>query len=139
MCLKVVENTTTNLQSNAHLCGVWNLWQSEQTRESQLWSLMRGIRKLQVSEIGQTVRGRSTLFFGLFSNCIVPMGFLPCEIRGAFPGESQLQQSRAAQPRVHAGCFSVSITHGTVAWTTGSLTCAKMLMHAIAHRSVRTA
>ena len=43
------------------------------------------------------------LFF--FYNCIVPMGFLPWEIRVAFPGESHLQQSRVTQPRVHAGCF----------------------------------
>ena len=72
-----------------------------------------------------------------FYNCIVPVGFLPWEIRVAFPGESQLQQSRATQPTVHAGCFSVSISHRTLTWTTGSLTCAQMLMHAIAHRGVR--
>ena len=41
-------------------------------------------------------------------NCIVPLGFLPWEIRVAFPGEGQLWQSRATQPTVHAGCFSVS-------------------------------
>ena len=35
-----------------------------------------------------------------------------------FPGESQL-----SQPPVHAGCFSVSIIHRTLTWTTGSLTC----------------
>ena len=29
----------------------------------------------------------------------------------AFPGESQLRQSRATQPGVHAGCFSVSMIH----------------------------
>ena len=65
-------------------------------------------------------------FFVFFYNCIVPVGFLPWEIRVAFPGESQLQQSRAIQPRVHAGCFSVSIIFRTLAWTTGSLTCAQM-------------
>ena len=61
------------------------------------------------------------------------MGFLLWEIRVAFPGESQLRQIRATQPRVHAGCFSVSIVHRTLTWTTGSLTCAQMKMHAIAH------
>ena len=55
-----------------------------------------------------------------------------------FPGESQLRQSRATQPTVHAGCFRVSIIHRTLTWTTGSLTCAQMLMHAIAHGGVRT-
>ena len=38
-----------------------------------------------------------------------------------FPGENQPRQSRAAQPTVHAGCFSVSIIHRTLTWTTGSL------------------
>ena len=42
------------------------------------------------------------------------MGFLPWEIQVSFPGESQLLQSRATQPKVHAGCFSVSIIHRTL-------------------------
>ena len=66
------------------------------------------------------------------------MEFLPWEIQVAFPGESQLRQSRAIQPTVRAGCLSVSIIHRTLTRTTGSLTCAQMLMHAIAHRGVRT-
>ena len=52
---------------------------------------------------------------------------------GNFPGERQLQQSLATQPTGHAVYFSVSITHRTLTWTTGSLTNAQMLMHAIAH------
>ena len=45
-------------------------------------------------------------FFPLtFYNCIVPMGFLPWEIRVALPRERQLRQIRATQPMVHAGCF----------------------------------
>ena len=66
------------------------------------------------------------------------MGFLPFEIRVAFPGESQLPQDRATQPTVHTGCFSVSIIRRTLTWTTRSLACAQMLMHAIAHGVVRT-
>ena len=66
------------------------------------------------------------------------MGFLPWGIRVAFLGESQVRQSGATQPTVHAGCFSVSIIHPTPTWTSGSLTCAQMLMHAIAHEGVRT-
>ena len=65
-------------------------------------------------------------------------GFLPWEIRVAFPRESQLWQSCATQPTMHGGCFSVSIIHQSLAWTTGSLTCAQMLMHAIAHKGVKT-
>ena len=59
---------------------------------------------------------RITIFIFLlyFYNCIVPLGFLPSEIWVAFPGESQLQKSRATQPTVQAGCFSVSteLWHG---------------------------
>ena len=62
------------------------------------------------------------------------MGFLPWEIWVAFSRESQLWQSHSTQPKVHAGCFSVSTIHWTLTWTTGSLTCAQMLMHVIAHR-----
>ena len=66
------------------------------------------------------------------------MGFLPWEIRVAVSGESQLRQSRAIQPTVHAGCFSFPTIHQTLTWTTGSLTRAQMLMHGIAHRGVQT-
>ena len=69
--------------------------------------------------------------------CIVPLGFLPWEIRVAFSGESQLRHSRASQPTVHAEYFSVSTIHRTLAWTTGSLTRAQMLIHAIAHVGCR--
>ena len=48
-------------------------------------------------------------------------------------GESQLRQSRATQPTVHAGYVSVSIIHRPLTWSTGSLTRAQMLMHAIAN------
>ena len=64
--------------------------------------------------------------FLLFNNFIVPMGFLPWEIRVTFPGESQLWQSCATQPKVHAECFSVFINHQTLTWTRGSLTCTQM-------------
>ena len=63
----------------------------------------------------------------------VPLRFLQWEIRITIPGESQLRQSRSIQPAVHVGCFTVSIIRQTLTWTTGSLTCAQMLMHAIAH------
>ena len=59
-------------------------------------------------------------------NCIVPVGFLSWKIRVAFPGESQLRQSRATQPTVHVWCLSVSVIHRTLTWNTGSLTCAHM-------------
>ena len=65
------------------------------------------------------------------------MGFLQWKIWVAFPQENQLQQSHATQPTLPVGCFSVSIVHQTLTWTTGSLTCAQMLMHATAQVGVR--
>ena len=44
------------------------------------------------------LRESSVQFTFAFDNCIVPMGFLPWEIRVAFPGESQLRHNRATQP-----------------------------------------
>ena len=38
--------------------------------------------------------------------------------------------SHTTQPPVHAGCFSVSIIHQTLTWTTGSLACIQIVMHA---------
>ena len=63
---------------------------------------------------------------------------LPWDIRSAFPGESQLRQSHATKPTVHAGCFSVSRIHRSLTQTTGSLSCTQMLTHATAHGGVRT-
>ena len=73
-----------------------------------------------------------------FNNYIDPLGFLPWEIKVAFPRESQLRQSRPTQPTVLAGCFSVSIIHRTLTWTTWSLMCTQMLIHVIAHGGVHT-
>ena len=58
-------------------------------------------------------------FLKTFYNTVVPVGFLPWEIRVAFLRESQLRQSHATQPRMLAGCFGVSIIHWTLTWTTG--------------------
>ena len=65
-----------------------------------------------------------------FYNCIVPIGFLPWEIRVAFPEESQLRESCATKSTVHAGCFSVSMIHRTLTGITGSLTCAQIGVNA---------
>ena len=65
------------------------------------------------------------------------MGFLPWEIRVALPGESQQQQSRATLAGVHAGCFSVSLIHRTLTWTTRSLTCECDLFACVVHLGPR--
>ena len=45
----------------------------------------------------------------LYYSCIVPVGWIsPMGNLVAFLRESQLQQSFATQPMVHAGCFNVS-------------------------------
>ena len=75
------------------------------------------------------------IFFLIFNNCIVPLGFLPCEIRVAFPGERQLRQSRVTQPTMHARCF-YNPPSSDVEYRIK--TCAQMLMHVIAHGGVRT-
>ena len=55
--------------------------------------------------------------------------------RVAFPEGSHLRQSLATQSTVHAGCFTVSIIHRTLTWI---FNVHRNLMHAIAHRGVRT-
>ena len=64
--------------------------------------------------------------------------FLQLCLRVASSEESQLRQSRATRPVVHAECLSVSVIHRTLTRTTGSLTWAQMSMHAIAHEDVGT-
>ena len=63
------------------------------------------------------------------NNCIAPLGFLTWEIWVTLPGKIQQQQSYATQPMVNAGCFSFSIIHQTMTWTTGPITCAQIVMH----------
>ena len=52
---------------------------------------------------------------------------------GCFPGEASCD--RVALPNLGSMLvvFIVSIIHGTLSWTTRSLTCSQMLMHAIAN------
>ena len=57
---------------------------------------------------------------------------------GLLPPGKASSDSGTIQPRVRAGCFIVSIIHQTLTWTTGSLTCAQVLAHVIAHVGVRT-
>ena len=67
-----------------------------------------------------------------YYNCIVPVGFLPWETQVAFPWESQLRQSH------YLTYDNGAIIHQTLTLITGSLTCAQMLMHAIAHGCMDT-
>ena len=69
---------------------------------------------------------------------IVPLGFLPWETCVVFPLEKASCDRCATWPVVPAGCFGVSITYHTLTWTTGSLTCAQVLIHAITPRCTDT-
>ena len=59
------------------------------------------------------------------------------KFRLLFQGKA-ICDSHTTQPMVYAGCFSVSIIHQTLTWTTESLACAPMFMHVIVHRGART-
>ena len=53
--------------------------------------------------------GGSDFFFFIYlylNRCIVPLRFLPWEIRVTVPVESQLRQNLATQPKMHARCFT---------------------------------
>ena len=61
--------------------------------------------RMSVTCLGLHTRPHTFLFYFTFCNCIVHMGFLPWETWFAFPGESQLRQSRAIQTTVHVQVF----------------------------------
>ena len=107
-------------------------------RQTSISSVLRPKPMLNPGTVPTFFSSFFSFSFFHFYNCIVSLGYIPWEIRVVFPGESQLRQSRATQPAVHSVCISVSIIHWTLTWATGSWTCAQMLMHAIAHRGVRT-
>ena len=71
-------------------------------------------------------------FFFFYITVLSHWDFFHGKSRLLSPGKASCG-SRATQPRVHAGCFSVSIIHQTMTWTTGSLALAQMLMRAVAH------
>ena len=74
----------------------------------------------------------------LFTTVMSQWDFSNGKFRLPSPGKSSC--NRVALPNLECvlGVFSVSIAHRTLTWTIGSLSCAQMLMHAIAHGVVRT-
>ena len=52
------------------------------------------------------------------------------------PGKANCN-SRATKTTMLAECLSVSISHQILTWTMGFLTCAQMLMRAVAHEGCR--
>ena len=68
-----------------------------------------------------------------FLQLYCPNGSSPLENLDCFPqGKPAVTEScyPTYDAPVQAWCFSVSIIHQTLAWTTGSLTCVQMLMYA---------
>ena len=67
-----------------------------------------------------------------------PIGISLIRNSGCFP------QGKKATTELHyptwgaCWCFSLSMIHWTLTWTTGALMCMQMLMHAIAHKGVWT-
>ena len=79
-----------------------------------------------------------TFFKNFFLQLYCPNGMSLMGNSGCSPrGKPAATESRYPTT-VHGGCFSVSIIHRTLTWTTGYLPCAQTLMHAIAHRGART-
>ena len=75
------------------------------------------------------------LYLFIYLQLYCPIGISPIGNSGHFPHG---KLAATVQPTVHAGCYSVSIIHRTLTWTTGSLTCAQTLMHAFAHGGVQS-
>ena len=64
-----------------------------------------------------------------------------CHRKFGFLSQGKASSDRVALPNLRCvlGVFGVSVIHGTLTWTTGSLTCVQILMHVVtAHRSVWT-
>ena len=118
-------------------CGLWTLFIEDfASAINYTWKWLTVLSMLMQNCFNISLDENHDFF--LFSFYILqlycPFGFLQWKTQVAFPWESQLQQSHTIQPMVHAGCFSVSIIHRTMTWTTRSLTCTRILMHEIAHR-----
>ena len=81
---------------------------------------------------------KSLLLLFYFLQLYCPNGIFPMRNLGCFPwGKPAATESHCP---TYCACwvFSVSIIHQTLTWTTGSLTRAQVLMHAIAHGGVQT-
>ena len=55
-----------------------------------------------------------------------PNGISPMENSDCLPRGEPAAKSRATQPTVHVGCYSVSIFSQTLTWITATWTCAQM-------------
>ena len=81
---------------------------------------------------------KHTFFFFFFLTTVLSQWNFSHGIFGLPSLGKASYDSRSTQPAKHAGCFSVSIIHWTLTWTTGHLAGAQRKMHEIAHRGVRT-
>ena len=75
---------------------------------------------------------KKSFFFFLQLNC--PFRIFPKGYSGFFPWGKPAVTVALPNLCSHAGCLSVSIIHPTLTWTTGSLTCTQMWMHATEHK-----
>ena len=73
------------------------------------------------------------LFFFFFNNCN-PNGISAMGNSGCLPRGKASYDRDAIQSMVHAVCFSVSIIHWTLTWTTGAHRCKCMRLHTVKYR-----
>ena len=89
----------------------------------------------------ETLRSRTKLSLtsvNFLSSLYCPSRISPIENSGCFPRGKPAATEWRYPTHGACRCFSVSLIHRALTWTTGSLTCAQVLMHAIAHGCVRT-
>ena len=106
-------------------------WRNKNHKLSSVYGLIKGcLRNTCVSKIVSHSEFNKRSFFEMlcllhhlveeylhkffFFFWSIALWFLPWEIRVAFPGEIQVEQSRATQPAMHHGYSSVSIIHQTL-------------------------
>ena len=81
------------------------------------------------------------VFFGFFfflTTVLSQWDFSRGKFRSLSLGKASYDRVTLPNLQCMLGVFSVSMNHQTLTWTTGSLMCAQMFMHVIAHGGVQT-
>ena len=94
--------------------------------------------KTQAKKDPPKAKTDSLFFSSFFTTVLSHCDFSHGKFGLPFPGKASGDTVALPNPRSLLGVFqTISITHRTLTWTTGPLTCAQMLMQAIAHRGLR--
>ena len=84
------------------------------------------------------VRFLLLFFFNVKTTVLSHWDFLHEKFGLLSPGKANCDRSALPNRRCMPDVFNVSTIRRTLIWTKGSLSCAQILMHVIAHRGVRT-